>query len=354
MSPSTSVAASRSPSTRKELAIQVLTKTEPVSHLAAQHQVSRTFLYQQRHKADQALDEAFAKSTDDKAVLFYLPITQNWLFQMILALVLIGHCSYRGVVELFRDLFDLPISVGTVHNRLQAAAAKAAVINQSQDLSGIKVGLHDEIYQGNQPVLAGVDAASTYCYLLEGVESRDEDTWGWYLLETMKQGFKPDYTIADGGMALRAGQTATMPGTPCHGDVFHIQQQFETLANSLARQAKGATSRRLKLEQQIANARLTHRVTRQMRSRLVHAKHLEQALTPLAKDLKTLLQWMSHDVLELAGPPLTVRQDLFDFIVAELKQRECKKHPNIRTLRKALHNQREMNDCFIISIPPYW
>ena len=152
-----------------------------------------------------------------------------------------------GRVELFRDLFDLPISVGTVHNRLQAAAT-AADINQSQDLSGIKVGLHDEIYQGHQPVLAGVDAASTYCYLLQAVESRDEDTWGWYLLETRKQGFKPDYTIADGGMALRAGQTAAMPKTPCHGEIFHIQQQFETLANRLARQAKGATSRRLKLE----------------------------------------------------------------------------------------------------------
>ena len=137
MSPSTSVAASLPPSIRKELAIQILTKAKPVSHLPAQHQVSRTFLYQQRHKADEALDEAFAESTDDQAVLFYLPITQNWLFQLILALVLSGHCSYRGVVELFRDLFDLPISVGTVHNRLQAAAAKAADINQSQDLSGI-------------------------------------------------------------------------------------------------------------------------------------------------------------------------------------------------------------------------
>ena len=85
MSPSTSVAASLSPSIRKELAIQVLTKMEPVSHLAAQHQVSRKFLYQQRHKADQALDEAFAESTDDQAVLFYLPITKDWLFQLILA-----------------------------------------------------------------------------------------------------------------------------------------------------------------------------------------------------------------------------------------------------------------------------
>jgi len=50
-----------------------------------------------------------------------------------------------GVVELLRDLFDLPISVGTIHNRLQVAAEQAAAINQSQNLSAIDVGLHDEI-----------------------------------------------------------------------------------------------------------------------------------------------------------------------------------------------------------------
>jgi len=36
------------------------------------------------------------------------------------------------VVELLRDLFDLPISVGTIHNRLQSAADKAAAINLTQ------------------------------------------------------------------------------------------------------------------------------------------------------------------------------------------------------------------------------
>jgi hypothetical protein len=51
------------------------------------------------------------------------------------------------VVELLRDVFDLPISIGTIHNRLQAAAQKATAINLTQDLSGIKVGLHDEIFQ---------------------------------------------------------------------------------------------------------------------------------------------------------------------------------------------------------------
>lgn len=110
MSQPTSVAASLPPTSRKSMAIEVLSQAEPVSHLAAQHQVSRKFLYQQRQKADKALDVAFSSSKDEPEVLFYLPITKTWLFQLILALILICHCSYRGVVELLRDLFDLPIS----------------------------------------------------------------------------------------------------------------------------------------------------------------------------------------------------------------------------------------------------
>lgn len=60
------------------------------------------------------------------------------------------------MVELLRDLFDTPIGVGTVHNRLEATAEAAAEINQAEDLAGIEVGLHDEIYQANRPVLVGV------------------------------------------------------------------------------------------------------------------------------------------------------------------------------------------------------
>ena len=53
-------------------------------------------------------------------------------------------------------------------------------------------------------------------------------------------------------------------------------------------------------------------------------KRREQALNALAQDVKTLLHWFSHDVLALAGPSLSVRQELFDFIEAELQQREDK------------------------------
>ena len=166
----------------------------------------------------------------------------------------------------------------------------AVEINQAQNLSGIEVGLHDEIYQANKPVLVGVEAASTYCYLLKGVEHRDEDTWGCHLLDVMAQGFEPDYTIADGGSGLRAGQTAVMPETPCHGDVFHIQQQFEQVANGLGRQAQGAITHRIKLEQRIAKAKLTNSMTQKLTIQQVKANRREAGLVARAQDVKTLLQ----------------------------------------------------------------
>jgi hypothetical protein len=223
--------------------------------LAARHGVSRKFVYQQTHKARAALDDAFSPAVPDSEVLFELAVTKAWLRQVIVALALIGHSSYRGVVEFLRDLLGVAVSIGCVHDMLQAAARQASVINRDQDLSGIRVGLHDEIFQGATPVLAGVDAASTYCYLLVAERRRDADTWGVHLLDTARQGLRPDYTITDAGQGLRAGQRAAWGDTPpCHGDVFHIQRQCESLANMLSRLAQGATSRRKTLQARIGRA----------------------------------------------------------------------------------------------------
>src|SRR5919199_5221577 len=207
---------------RKVLAIQALADSETVGDLAARHGVRRKFVYQQTHKARAALDEAFSSTTPDEEVLFELAVTKTWLRQVIVALPLICRSSYRGVVEFLRDLLGIPVSLGRVHDVLQAATRRASVINRDQDLSGIRVGLHDELFQGATPVLAGIDAASTYCYLLVAADRRDADTWGVHLLDAAEQGLRPEYTIADAGQGLRAGQRAAWGDVPCHGDVFHI------------------------------------------------------------------------------------------------------------------------------------
>ena len=321
MSQPTSVAASLPPTSRKSLAIKVLSKTEPISHLGARTGVSRKFLYQQKRKANKALDEAFTDSKDNQKVLFYLPVTEAWLFQLILALILICHSSYRGVVELLRDLFDYRVGVGTIHNRLRSAAEKAAEINLSQDLSSVQVGLHDEIFQVRQPVLVGIDGESTYCYLLSSADRRDGDTWGVHLLDLSQQGLNPDHTIADAAKGLRAGQAAAWPDKPCYGDVFHIQYQYERLAFFLCRRADGATSRREKLEAQMERAKKQGRGNT-LSKKLTLARQAEKTASQLATDVEILTDWLNQDILALAGPSLRERLELFDFIVEELRERD--------------------------------
>jgi hypothetical protein len=105
MSANNSIANRLCPDTRKYIAIQAISKSDPIKNLSVKQGVSRKFMYQQKNKAEEALEVAFTSSNEEEKVLFHLPITKSWLSQMILGLVLICHSSYRGVVEIFRDLF---------------------------------------------------------------------------------------------------------------------------------------------------------------------------------------------------------------------------------------------------------
>ena len=334
-------AAARLPgSDRKDLAIQALARSETVSDLAAQHGVNRKLIYQQTHKARAALNGAFSLAVPDSEMLFGLAVTKTWLRQVIVGLTLICRGSYRAVVEFLRDLLGVAVSVGCVHEVLQAVTRQASAVNQGQDLSGIRVGLHDEIFQGATPVLAGVDAHSTYCYLLAAADRRDADTWGVHLLDAAAQGLRPDYTIADAAQGLRAGQKAAWGETPCHGDVFHIQRQCEGLANVLARLAQGATSRRKALRARIGRAGQRD-PDQEFVAQLQRARRTELQAHRLACDVRTLVHWLRHDVLALAGPDLTTRRELFDFIVAEFAARKHEDTRRIRPVRVALQNQRD-------------
>lgn len=331
-------AATLPPHSRLNIAIKSLVKLEPVSHIAKRENVSRNFVYDQKYKAESALNQAFLPTEQDKDVLFYLPVTRAWITQLVLCLIFICHSSFRGVVEFMKTLFDTSISVGSIHNLLVDTAHQTKLINVSQDLSLIQTTLLDELFQGNRPVLAGVDAKSTYCFLLSEAEHRDADTWGIHLLDAQAQGLNPHYTIADAGKGLRAGHKTVFDATPCNGDVFHIQHQCETLANLLKRLAKGCTTRRQNLDQRMDQAKLEGRGNT-LSSKLLQAYQAEAKAINLARDIKTLVVWLDRDILIMAGPCFQGRQELMAFIVSELKQREHLDVARIRPVRVALQRQ---------------
>ena len=160
MTQNLSIAAKLNPEQRKKLFLEMQSSAQTISAIANREGVSRKFLHQQRKKGYQALEKEFNPPKEESDILYWMPVTKKWIFQVILALIFICHSSYRGVVEFLRDIFDYSISVGTVHNKVSSMIETAQKINESQDLSGIKVGLKDEIFQSGLPVLTGIDAFS--------------------------------------------------------------------------------------------------------------------------------------------------------------------------------------------------
>jgi hypothetical protein len=122
--------------------------------------------------------------------------------------------------------------------------------------------------------------------------------------------------------------------------VFHIQCRCEGLADTLSRLAQGATSRRKTLQAGIGRAGQRD-PDGELVVQLELARHTEARASCLARDVRTLVQWLSHDVLALAGPDLATRRELFNFVVAELMAREPEDPRRIRPVRVALQNQRD-------------
>ena len=107
------------------------------------------------------MDAAFVDKTDN-TVLFHLPVSTHFIGQVVLALMLIAKASYRDAIQFFRDIFDYPISIGTVASIVDGAGDCAASINAAYDLSSIRESAADEVFHRNQPILATVDINSRF------------------------------------------------------------------------------------------------------------------------------------------------------------------------------------------------
>lgn len=310
------------PSQRLTIGLQALAGTQTITGLADGFEVSRKFVYQQAATAQAALEEVFAATAADDDVLFYLPVTKAWLRQLTLALILICHSSYRGVIELCRDLLQLNMSLGTVHNILRDAIDKARPYNLQHNLGHIDIAGLDEIFQNRQPVLVGADIASTYCFLLSCEEHRDADTWGTRLLQAQERGFAPRATIADFGTGIRAGQKLAMPDVPCRGDVFHALHEVTPLVNYLENRGYDAITAHDKLEHKKAKTQRQGRSVQGLNRKVSLASQAETKAIALADDIALLARWLHYDVFAVSGLPYDHRWVLFDFILTELKARE--------------------------------
>ena len=237
-------------------------------------------------------------------------------------------------------------------------SAQARRINQQYDLSSIRIGLLDEIFQARDPVLVGVDAQSTFCFLLSPEEHRDADTWGIRLLELVDRGFAPQATIADFASGLRAGHQEALPEVPCRGDVFHALYDVGPLVRYLENRAYEAIDTRTKLERKQATAERRRgrkdqslaQKDQSLAQKLSYARSAEAKAIALADEVALLARWLRDDILSVAGPEYAIRRALLDFVVAELRARESACPHRIRPVRTLLEKQRDNLLAFAVEL----
>jgi hypothetical protein len=324
-------------SNRKTIALKVLAGGN-VTGIANAENVSRKFVHQQVNIAKDAVDDAFAAPTlANEKVLFTVQVTKTLLRRMVLSMLLRCHAPYRGVIAFLEDVFGQSVSIGTIHNIAQDAIDKARTANEAVPLNGVKVGLHDEIYQNGRPVLVGVDAWSSFCYLLAAEGSCDGATWGCHLLDAQGRGLAPVYFVADQGKGLRAGLREVYPDIPCFADVFHILKDFGDVLRLYDNRLSSAIDELEKIKAKRVELKRKGDKQSKLSSAFATAREKQRHLADLVSALKILRDWLRHDILAIAGPRFEVRLELLNFVIDELSNREAQ-NDKIASLRKRIAN----------------
>jgi hypothetical protein len=327
-------------SQKKALALAAIRKGKSITELAQNNNVSRKFIYQQQAKAISAVNDKFSEpKQQNEKVLFYLPVTFQWLCQLVLCLMLHCRSSHRGIQKLLLDVFDYNLSLGTIHNIADDVKTKAKEINQQQDLTNITLAAQDEVFHYNKPILTGIDIPSLYCYLLANAQNRDFDTWGMHLLDLKNQNLNPNRFINDDASAIKAAAEYVYPNTPCDLDHFHIIKDLMDLRRYFRNCLKTAITNTKTLQAKVDKAVLTEKLET-YHSQLEIAKTTEKEMHDLSTSIDTLVSWMQHDVLNMPGLEPNSRGELFDFILDEFNQLAKQHSHRIKKICTTLKNQK--------------
>lgn len=189
----------------------------PVSDISKETQISRTYTYQQKASVQNYMESL------DKAENHVLSINidKGFIERMVLSLSLDCHASAEGIQRNFASVFGLHISYGKISSIIEDASKRAERFDAGIPLEGITQGANDEIFQGNIPVLTGIDTESTYVYLLTAAGDRSADTWQLFMEERREYGLGLEVSISDAGTGLNAGIPKAFPDICVQPDIFH-------------------------------------------------------------------------------------------------------------------------------------
>jgi len=285
-----------------------------VTTIAEEYKINREFVYSQKERI-KLLVQSDKKLLEAPVVV----LDKQMIEKIIIGCMLVCKGSTEDTQHFLDWVFNVWASIGKISGVINKTASKAEEWNSSIDLGSIKIGANDEIFQGNSPVLVGVDPATTFTYLLEGTENRDSTTWGYHLLEKeTHQNLKLETSVNDGGPGLRKGVKDAYPDAEIQIDTFHTEYDISKAVLSSERIAYKNINEEEKLFKNLIKKETPENM-----------QEYEKAVSKTNDSVKiydtlALLYIWVIELLKIGGYFYQERLELFGFIIVEIEKLNSK------------------------------
>lgn len=163
-----------------------------------------------------------------------------------------------------------------------------AEFDASIDLSSIRQGTNDEIFQCGTPVLTGVDPIPTYIYLPWQANDRSADTWQAVMENCKQKGLSLEVSISAFGMGLLSGIPKAFPQARVQPDLFRWLMELGKKISSIEKKNYGMLTDYYQWEQALSGQRVHEKTFQKL---LVLEEKLPAALD-CSDNLVCLYQWV--------------------------------------------------------------
>jgi hypothetical protein len=306
---------------------------KPVAETANENGMSREYVYQQKAKVLKYAD-SLDKGKPDAPML---ELDKKTIDRMILSLALDCQSPIKGIVSFFETVIvKKTVSAGYVSGVIANAAEQARAFDDQIDLSRIRQGANDEIFQCGIPVLTGIDPESTYIYLLEEASDRTAETWAVYLDDRKDHGLNLDVSINDGGTGLMAGIPRVFPDVEIQADTFHAAYDMGKEISRLERKAYKLIKSEQALKDNLAGKKprvKNKEVLDELQPKVAGAIELYNLLFVLFTWFKELLSFSGYSMAETLDLATWVLQEM-NMLSADIPRLQGE----ITKARKMLHS----------------
>jgi len=282
----------------------------PVDEIIKDSGMSQSYVYRQKKEVAE-----YAASLDEpKEDVKTIKLTKLFIESVVLMLMLYCRSPLEGVQRFFEHAFEEHISIGKISDIVNGASVRAQAFDDSIRLEGIRQGANDEIFQGSTPILTGIDAESTYIYLMEEGKDRSAETWEIYMEDSKDRGLELETSISDNAAGLKAGVAKVYPESVFQLDTFHASYEMSKEVSKVERKAFAQIKEEYELKKRAEGKRAKQKTKEKLDDAIPKTKEIIE----VCDVINILFCWLK-ELLGFSGYNMEDTITLIEFILKEME-----------------------------------